>query len=104
VIAPADTPIVPGHGAVVDPRFVADQRSLLAAVAEEARRSFRERRPVADTAARLAAGLGMPDDTAFAAAERAYRQLRDEPAYPDPTEIRTVLGLDAGSTWTVREG
>lgn len=100
----ADLPVVPGHGAVVDQRFVARQQALLAEVARVTRRSFTEARGPGDAAARLATDLDLPAATARAAAERAYRQQRGEPAYPAPREVRAALGLDSDSTRQGREG
>jgi glyoxylase-like metal-dependent hydrolase (beta-lactamase superfamily II) len=99
-----DVPVVPGHGAVVDARFVAAQRALLAEVAGAVADSFTDGRTVSDTAGRLAALLALPETTARAAADRGFRQLRREPAYADPAVVRAALGLDADSTRAVREG
>ncbi|HSK22559.1 MAG TPA: MBL fold metallo-hydrolase [Egicoccus sp.] len=99
-----DVPVVPGHGAVVDRRFVAGQQSLLAAVSRIVRAAFTERAGPADAAGRLASDLDLPTGAAEAAAERAYRQLRGEPAYPTPADIRARLGLGPDSTRGRREG
>lgn len=99
-----DVPVVPGHGAVVDGRFVAEQQALLAAVARIVDASFAEQGGPTDAARRLAGDLGLPAGTAGAAAERAYRQWRGEPAYPTPAELRARLGLAGDSTRGLREG
>jgi glyoxylase-like metal-dependent hydrolase (beta-lactamase superfamily II) len=68
-------PVVPGHGAVVDRRYVQMQRDQLARVAEVARAANAEGRPVADAA------LDLPDlgEYAVDAIERAYLQLSSQP-------------------------
>lgn len=81
-------PVVPGHGDVVDRPFVAGQRDELAAVAALARQSFADDRPVEDACA----GAPFPADVTRAALARAYRQLRGEPAYDSPDELRAQLG------------
>jgi glyoxylase-like metal-dependent hydrolase (beta-lactamase superfamily II) len=64
-------PVVPGHGAVVDRAFVADQRAELARLADAARAGHAQGRPAADTAR----DLPYFGEFAVQAVERAYLQL-----------------------------
>jgi glyoxylase-like metal-dependent hydrolase (beta-lactamase superfamily II) len=84
-----DGPVVPGHGAVVDRAFVAEQTELLARVAAVAREAFAEGRGPGSGAS----ALPLPAEVATVALERAFRQLRGEPPYDPPERIRAQLGL-----------
>jgi glyoxylase-like metal-dependent hydrolase (beta-lactamase superfamily II) len=81
--------VVPGHGDVVDRSFVEGQRDELAAVATLARQSFTEGMPIEDACAHAP----FPAEVVKAALARAYRQLRGEPAYDSPDEVRAQFGL-----------
>jgi glyoxylase-like metal-dependent hydrolase (beta-lactamase superfamily II) len=71
-------PVVPGHGAVVDATFVAEQRELLARVD-----------------ARSDAGTvpGLPDDVATVALTRARAELIGDVHRPTPEEFLAEYGL-----------
>ncbi|MFA9429054.1 MBL fold metallo-hydrolase [Egicoccus sp. AB-alg2] len=101
--AATDLPVVPGHGGIVDARFVREQAALLEAVARVAREAFAVGRSPADVATELP---DLPSEVVATAVARAHRQLRGEPPYPPPAVIRAELGLacDAGSTPTDQEG
>lgn len=75
LLAIVTDPVVPGHGAVVDRAFVQAQRDDLAELADMARRSYTDGRPLDGLDSR---GPFPPEVTAIALA-RAYRQLGQEP-------------------------
>jgi glyoxylase-like metal-dependent hydrolase (beta-lactamase superfamily II) len=76
-------PVVPGHGAVVDAGFVAHQHADLVRTAAAARAAYAAGQPV-----EAAIGdLPFPAEFARDALERAYRQLRGEPAYDPAAEV-----------------
>jgi glyoxylase-like metal-dependent hydrolase (beta-lactamase superfamily II) len=91
-------PVVPGHGEVVDAGFVAAQRADIATAAGLARDGFAAGELPAAVAAAITDATGWADRYARPAVDRAYRQLRGEPAYPTPAEIVAAAGLTAGST------
>ncbi len=70
--------VVPGHGKVVDAAFVADQRNLLASVAQAIQAAFAAGRPVDD----VVPDLPFAELTARHAALRAYRQLAETAGRP----------------------
>lgn len=80
-------PVVPGHGDVVDEAFVRTQRDELAATADLARQAYADGRPIEDACR----DVPFPDRAALDALRRAYRQLRGEPAYDTPDQIRAQL-------------
>jgi glyoxylase-like metal-dependent hydrolase (beta-lactamase superfamily II) len=82
-------PVVPGHGDVVDRSFVDGQRAELTAMAELSRRAYAEGRAEDDAAAEAP----FPADAARDALRRAFRQLRGDPPYDPPDQVRASLGL-----------
>jgi glyoxylase-like metal-dependent hydrolase (beta-lactamase superfamily II) len=86
-------PVVPGHGEVVDAGFVRAQHADIATVADLTRAAFADNRPAAAAAAEITAALGWEDRHARPAVDRAYRQMRGEPAYDTPAAILTAAGL-----------
>jgi glyoxylase-like metal-dependent hydrolase (beta-lactamase superfamily II) len=87
-------PVVPGHGAVVDAAYVQVQQAELATIAELARTAYAAGQPID-------AVLGQvpyPEPFARGALERAFRQLRGEPAYDPPAEAlrRGLAELETG--------
>jgi glyoxylase-like metal-dependent hydrolase (beta-lactamase superfamily II) len=86
-------PVVPGHGEVVDADFVAAQRADIATVAELSREGFAADAAPEAVAAALTGRLGWEDRHARPAVDRAYRQLRGEPAYDTPADILANAGL-----------
>jgi glyoxylase-like metal-dependent hydrolase (beta-lactamase superfamily II) len=91
LLALAAGPVVPGHGAVVDADYVRAQQADLARIAEVARAAYAAGQPVAAAVAELP----VPDPYATEALERAYRQLRGDPAYDPPAELLRKAGLPA---------
>jgi glyoxylase-like metal-dependent hydrolase (beta-lactamase superfamily II) len=89
LLALVDGPVVPGHGAVVDRGFVEDQAAVLTTTASVAREAFAEgRRPE-----EVASAVPLPEQVAVTALMRAFRQLRGEPPYEPPEELRERFGL-----------
>jgi glyoxylase-like metal-dependent hydrolase (beta-lactamase superfamily II) len=89
LLALVDGPVVPGHGAVVDRGFVEEQAAVLTATAVAAREAFAEgRRPE-----EAASTVPLPEQVAVTALTRAFRQLRGEPPYEPPDELRDRFGL-----------
>ncbi len=70
--------VVPGHGKVVDLAFVADQRSLLASVAQSIQAAHAAGRPIDD----VVPDLPFAERTARYALTRAYRQLAETAGRP----------------------
>ncbi|MGN9906820.1 MBL fold metallo-hydrolase [Phytohabitans sp. LJ34] len=91
VAALAAGAVVPGHGKVVDAMFVREQGATLARTAEVARAAFAAGRTV-DDAWR---DTPLPEDFARQALDRAYRQLRGDPAYDPPGVLAARLGVTA---------
>lgn len=89
LLALVDGPVVPGHGAVVDRRFVEEQAAVLAATAKAAREAFAVGREPAEAAPTVP----LPEEVAVTALARAFRQLRGEPAYEEPDDLRRRFGL-----------
>lgn len=87
----ASGPVVPGHGAVVDAAFVHAQQADLARTAELARAAFAAGQP----AEAALAEVPFPPEYALPALQRAYRQLRGDPAYETPAELLRRHGLPA---------
>jgi glyoxylase-like metal-dependent hydrolase (beta-lactamase superfamily II) len=75
--------VVPGHGDVVDRDFVVAQQAEIAAAAAAARAAYADGKPVEAALA----GVPFPQPYARTAVERAFRQLRGDPAYDPPEEI-----------------
>lgn len=73
-------PVVPGHGAVVDEAFVREQRELHRRVAVAAR----------GTASTV---IGLPDEVADVALERARLELDGSITDPTPEEVLARFGL-----------
>jgi glyoxylase-like metal-dependent hydrolase (beta-lactamase superfamily II) len=73
-------PVVPGHGAVVDAGFVADQRDLLDRVTELARTD-------------AATVPGLPDEVATTALTRARAELIGDLDLPTPEEVLARFGI-----------
>jgi glyoxylase-like metal-dependent hydrolase (beta-lactamase superfamily II) len=88
-------PVVPGHGEVVDADFVRAQHADIARVAGLVRAAFAAARPADAVAAEITGALGWEDRHARPAVDRAYRQLRGEPAYDTPAEILAAAGIAA---------
>jgi glyoxylase-like metal-dependent hydrolase (beta-lactamase superfamily II) len=84
-----DGPVVPGHGAVVDRGFVEGQAAVLTATAVAAREAFAAGLQP-DAAART---VPLPEEVAVTAVARAFRQLRGDPPYEDPDELRRRFGI-----------
>jgi glyoxylase-like metal-dependent hydrolase (beta-lactamase superfamily II) len=76
--------VVPGHGDVVDRAFVREQAELHAAVASAARSAH---------ATGVEPDVPLPPETARAAFDRAYRQLRGDPPNESPAELRRRLNV-----------
>lgn len=74
-LAGPDTRVVPGHGAVVDPRFVAAQGAQLAALAWLIRDGHATGAPPARVAEAAAARTDLPQAVALTAAQRGYAEL-----------------------------
>lgn len=72
-------PVVPGHGDVVDAAFVAEQRHVIARVAEAARGDG-------------TTVPGLPDDAAAVALTRARAELTGDVHRPTPEEILAEYG------------
>jgi glyoxylase-like metal-dependent hydrolase (beta-lactamase superfamily II) len=84
LVALAAGPVVPGHGAVVDAGYVRAQQADLARTAEVARAAYAADQPVAAAVGEVP----FPEPYARQALQRAYRQLRGDPPYDPPAEIR----------------
>jgi glyoxylase-like metal-dependent hydrolase (beta-lactamase superfamily II) len=85
----ATGPVVPGHGAVVDAAFVQAQQAELVATAAAARVAFASGAPPESAVGEVP----FPAAAAEAALQRAYRQLRGDPAYDPPAGILRRAGL-----------
>jgi glyoxylase-like metal-dependent hydrolase (beta-lactamase superfamily II) len=79
----ATGPVVPGHGAVVDVAYLRAQQADLTRTAEVARAAYAAGRPATSAIGELP----YPEPAAREALERAYRQLRGDPAYDPPAEM-----------------
>lgn len=89
VLTLAPSSVVPGHGDVVDRAYIAQQRDDIAAVADLARTAWADGLAASETPATGP----YPRDVTITAVERAYRQLRGDPPYDPPDEVRAALGL-----------
>jgi glyoxylase-like metal-dependent hydrolase (beta-lactamase superfamily II) len=89
LLALVEGPVVPGHGAVVDHDFVEEQAAVLAATAAAAREAFAAGRQPEE----IARTVPLPEDLAITALARAFRQLRGDPPYEAPAELRDRFGL-----------
>lgn len=85
----ASDAIVPGHGDVVDRAYVARQRDDITAMARIARTAWTS----GLSAAEIPAAGPYPREPTTVAIERAYRQLRGDPPYDPPDQIREALGI-----------